>query len=302
MKNLIIGGISNYTYDHVKYWINSIKQSKFDGDIVLVATNILEEDIKKIKTAGVIVVPYGKKNYRGDYEDVSSTSIRTERFFQIWKYLSSNEEYNYVICTDVADVIFQSNPTLYLDELFKQNNVSEAIVSSGEGLKYKDEPWTHDNFVATFGSDVYNRIQYSEVFNVGVIAGTYRLMKDLMISIYQLGINRRADLVDQAIYNFLVNLSFYTRNTLLLSNHSGWATNLATTIHAIQSGVGDIGQKNDPTSLILYHTRYLVDQPTIIDGVVYSTYTKMPSVIVHQYDTVKGLADLIKTKYEEKPV
>jgi hypothetical protein len=298
MKNLIIGGISNYTYDHVKYWINSIKKTEFDGDIVLVATNILDEEIKKIKSAGVIVVPYGNKNYRGDYENVAPTAPHVERFLQIWKYLSASENYNYVVCTDVRDVIFQLNPVLYLKELFKQNNVTEALVASGEGLKYKDEPWGNDNFLAAFDPDVYSRIRHSEIFNVGVIAGTHNLVRDMLIAIYQLSINRRINIVDQAVYNFIINLSFCTRNTLLLSNNSGWATNLGTTIHAIKSGAGDIGKKNDPTSLILYQTRYLVDQPEIIDGIVYSSYTKMPSVIVHQYDRVAGLVDLIKGKFE----
>ena len=40
MKDLIIGGASNYTWDQLKYWVNSIKLSGFKGDIVLVATNI----------------------------------------------------------------------------------------------------------------------------------------------------------------------------------------------------------------------------------------------------------------------
>lgn len=301
-NNLIIGGSSNYGWNELKYWVNSIKRSGFSGDIVLVVTNISEEDIKKLKSEGVITVSYGKKNYKGDYESNSTNSPRTENFLEIWKYLSSNDEYNYVICTDVTDVIFQSDPVVYLDELFNQYGVKEALVACGEGLKYKDQSWLHDKFVATFNSDVYSKIQHSEVFNVGVIAGTHKLVRDLMVTIYQLSVNRTTHNVDQAVYNFLVNMDFCTKNTILLSNNSGWAINLGTTIHAIHSGSGDIGQRNDPTSLILYQTRYLSDQPIIADGIVYSSYTKTPSAIVHQYDTVSGLADSIKAKYEENSV
>jgi hypothetical protein len=39
-KDLIIGGASGYTWDQLKYWVNSIQLSGFAGDVVLVATNI----------------------------------------------------------------------------------------------------------------------------------------------------------------------------------------------------------------------------------------------------------------------
>ena len=39
-KDLIIGGASNYNWDQLKYWVNSIKQTGFEGDIVLAATNM----------------------------------------------------------------------------------------------------------------------------------------------------------------------------------------------------------------------------------------------------------------------
>ena len=36
MKDLIIGASTGYTWDTLKYWVNSINQSGFDGDKVLV--------------------------------------------------------------------------------------------------------------------------------------------------------------------------------------------------------------------------------------------------------------------------
>jgi hypothetical protein len=38
-KDLIIGGASNYTWDQLKFWVNSIKKTGFDGDIVIVGTS-----------------------------------------------------------------------------------------------------------------------------------------------------------------------------------------------------------------------------------------------------------------------
>ena len=47
-KDLIIGGASNYNWDQLKYWVNSIKQTGFKGDIVLVATNMSGETVNKL--------------------------------------------------------------------------------------------------------------------------------------------------------------------------------------------------------------------------------------------------------------
>ena len=295
-KDLIIGGASNYVWDDLKYWVNSIKKSGFSGDIVLVATNTTKETIDKLRSEGVKVELYGRQDQNGNVVANVTTAPHVERFFHIWNYLRINsDKYNFVITTDTRDVVFQSNPIDYLRKTFENRDV--GLIAAGEGLRYKDESWNHNNFLSSFDPVVYDKIQYNEIFNVGVIAGTQALVQDLLLLLYQLSINRRINIVDQAVYNFIIQLQFCSQNVTLLSNDSGWTTNLATTIHAIRSGSGDIGQRNDPTSIILYGTKYMVNQPDIIDGVVYTHSTGLPSVIVHQYDRVNGLAEAIYKKY-----
>jgi hypothetical protein len=117
--------------------------------------------------------------------------------------------------------------------------------------------------------------------------------------ILQLSINRPIPIVDQAVYNFILNTDVFRNHTEFFGNGSGWACNLGTTLAAIASGSGDIGQRNDPTAQLLYQTKYLADQPVIgEDGVVYNAY-EMPFYIVHQYDRVAGLADKIRAKYND---
>ena len=52
-KDIIIGGASNYSWDNLKYWINSIAKSGFDGDVILIATNIEKETIDILSKRGV---------------------------------------------------------------------------------------------------------------------------------------------------------------------------------------------------------------------------------------------------------
>lgn len=293
-KDLLIGGISNYTYDIVKYWINSAKMSGFSGDIVLTATNIKAEDIKKISSAGVIVVPYGHEDAEGNYTNRSQMPPHVDRFLAIWNFLRTcSEEYRYVVTTDVRDVVFQRNPS----EFFEDNY--ENLIIAGEGLKYKDEPWGNNNYLQAFGPFFHEMIKEKEIYNVGVIAGRHRTLQDIILLILQLSINRPINIVDQAVYNFLINTKLVNDHVEFFGNDSAWTINLGTTLAAIQSGAGDIGQKNDPTAQITYQMKYLCSQPTIKDGVVYNS-SGLRFHIVHQYDRVAGLVDEIRRKYDDK--
>jgi hypothetical protein len=295
-KDLIIGGASGYKYDDIKYWINSIQRSGFDGDIMLVTTNITIQELGKIAEKGVSILAYGQKDEEGNYTSNSQMPPHVERFFHIWNVLNeAKEKYDYVIATDVRDVVFQMNPQTFL----RSEDKSPELIAAGEGLKYKDEPWGNNNYLQAFGPFFHNQMKDNEINNVGVIAGKHDIVRDLVHLLLQLSVNRPISIVDQAVYNFLLNMGIFKDQTLFTNNDSGWAVNLGTTLGAIASGAGDIGQNNDPTAQLMYQTRYLCNQPTIDDDGIVSNSDGIPFRIVHQYDRVAGLADKIRAKYDD---
>ena len=112
-KDLIIGGASNYDWDQLKFWVNSIKRSGFEGDIAIVGTNMKKATIEKLQKEGIILNLYGRLNADGDMIAPSNGAPHVERFFYLWNFLeTTSEEYNNVITTDTRDVIFQKNPSL----------------------------------------------------------------------------------------------------------------------------------------------------------------------------------------------
>ena len=40
MKDIVIGCITGYSFDKIKYWVNSLDQSGFDGVKILLCYNI----------------------------------------------------------------------------------------------------------------------------------------------------------------------------------------------------------------------------------------------------------------------
>ncbi len=301
MKDLIIGGASNYEWFHLRNWVKSIKASGFTGDIVLVGTNMKEATIQELVKQGVKLMLYGTKNENGDFEaPQNGIEPHVERFFYIWNYLSSVEQdYRYVIATDTRDVIFQSNPSEWCEKHLQK---IYSFAAQSEGLAYQHEPWGSNNFLETFGPYFHQLYKDRTIFNVGVIAGESGIMRDLMMMIFQMAVNRPIRICDQAVFNFIVNLEPYASEFFRCGHSDGFAVNLGTTEAAIHAGYGDIGAlaKTDPNVLKEYASTYQDTQP-IIDllGNVVEQDTQKPFVILHQYDRVPELKKVIDDKYRD---
>lgn len=292
-KDLIIGAASNYTWDDLKYWVNSIKQTGFTGDIAIVATNITKETIDKLTSEGVQISAYGKQTEDGGFVSDNKIAPHVERFFYIWNHLQMlKDRYRYAIVTDTRDVIFQANPSPYLEETC----FVRPLIGSSEGLRYVDEPWGHKNIEETFGKYFMRLIEGNLILNVGVIGGHADYVRDLMLMIFQMSINRPIPIVDQAVYNFLVAHQPYSDALFIANNKEKWAVQLGTTKYAIEAGSGDIGRAamNDPAAMDLYLNNYLDIQPEIKGHEVLNENGEK-YCIVHQYDRVPSLlSEVIK--------
>ncbi len=67
MQDMIISAVSEYGYDKMKYWVNSIKQSGFKGRIGIIAFNIKDETLEKLKSEGVeVYLTTDKRNKNND--------------------------------------------------------------------------------------------------------------------------------------------------------------------------------------------------------------------------------------------
>jgi hypothetical protein len=68
-----------------------------------------------------------------------------QRFIHIYNFLKENEGvYRYVVSTDVRDVIFQSDPTIYLDSIIGAQ-FATGLVASSEAIKIKVREYASKN-------------------------------------------------------------------------------------------------------------------------------------------------------------
>jgi hypothetical protein len=174
-KDLIISACANYTADKIEQYINSIDQSGFEGDKIMICYNLSEETHLYLKRMG--------------WGCVTSTlqgHPHMKRLIDTWYVLEQNpfnESYRYVITTDVRDVVFQTNPSDWLNKFFytgmEWNNGIEVIIAS-EGVTYSEEQWGMKNMYEGYGETYLEWIKPKEIGNVGIILGKAEGVKNLL--------------------------------------------------------------------------------------------------------------------------
>jgi hypothetical protein len=133
MKDLIVGCATNYDWSKLKFWVNSINASGFEGDKVLILMNCDKDTVQKVTDAGFSIIAFNQ-DADGNLIYQSQLMVHVERFVHIYKLLKDNQ-YRFVITTDVKDVIFQKNPIEWIEKNLPEK---EDLIFSSESLRYKD--------------------------------------------------------------------------------------------------------------------------------------------------------------------
>lgn len=271
-KNLIIGGFTNYDYNQLKPWVESIDECGFEGDKVMVTGKASKETIKELED----------RNFKIVYMQDTQLPIHVARFLFIYEYLREHwEEYQYVITTDVKDVYFQTNPSEWLEARLD----GYKLIVGSEGIRYKDEAWGNDNLLQCYGPYIHNLFKDGEIYNVGVLAGESEYIKDLVFNIFTNAPNRPIPIVDQAVFNVLINTQPYKDVTYFAKQSYGWACHAGTTV--------------DPSKIQGFRPNLTEPEPYFKDGIVYSSNDE-PFCVVHQYDRVPEWKNFVAQKFNQE--
>lgn len=276
MKNLIIGGCTNYGINQLKPWVLSVNEVMPDTHKVMCVGNASSETRDWLIKQNFELVDMPKVNI----------PVHVLRFFSIYEYLRINwKDYNLVITTDVKDVYFQTDPFKWLDYHNIGVKDMHQIVAGSEGMLYKDEPWGNDNLMQCYGEHIHNIFKNNEIYNVGTLGGSAEYIKDLVFNIFTNATNRPIPIVDQAVYNVLIQTQPYKDITLFTPQSAGWAVQAGTTV--------------DPSKIDMFRPFLTESEPSFEDGVVKTSKGK-PFCIVHQYDRVPEWKKFVMNKYNQE--
>lgn len=278
-KNLILGAFDHYDYSKLAPWVNSIKETGFSGDIVLVVFNATFETVDKLSEKSVKIIAFERDEVNKVFTHKSNMPIHTERFFHFFNFLNQNY-YDNVVITDVKDVVFQINPFTLLDQNLKPQR--QQMVVSSEALLYRDEPWGNENIEQCFGPLIANYYKGKEIYNVGVLGGKFHYLKDMCLNIFLMSTNRPIPIVDQAVFNAIIHTEQCYETIYYSTPEDDWAIQLGTTM--------------DPKKIDSFRPHLRHNEPQIIDNVVCNS-DKQPYHIVHQWDRVPQLKEYYERKY-----
>lgn len=276
-KDLIIGAFTNYNYNQLKPWVESIDECGFTGDKVMVVGNASKETLKELSDRNFKLIQMSNMNI----------PIHVARFLYIYDYLREHwEEYDYVITTDVKDVYFQTNPIKWLTSGRTNYHSSKncKLVVGSEGIRYKDEAWGNENLYQCYGDYIYDHFKDNIIYNVGVLAGKSEYIKDLVFNIFTNAVNRPIPIVDQAVFNVLINTQPYKDCTYFAEQSDGWACHAGTTV--------------DPSKIEGFRPHLTEAEPYFKDGIVYSSKDE-PFCVVHQYDRVPEWKEFVRNKFNQ---
>jgi hypothetical protein len=214
MKDLIISATTRYGKNELHNYVESIDRCGFNGDKIMVVYEINQETIDYLKSKGW-----------GLYQFQLQGHIHMHRLLTMYSVLNTQtEKYRYVFSTDVRDVVFQKNPSEYLE-----NNLKGGLLVSSENVLYKNEPWGTKNIHEGYGDIPYGRYSGEPTCNVGVVAGEFEYVKDLFLLNYLLSqAGDTQHFTDQSSYNFLVHSKLLEGNVQIEGNETKWTLQIGT--------------------------------------------------------------------------
>ena len=276
-KYLVMSAFTNYQAEVIYPWYNSLRETGYDGDVIVVALDATKETLDKLTDKGIKIVTHffdgNKASYPGQHHVV------VDRFFYYWKILSQSD-YTHILTTDISDVIFQKDFRNYVEGVNSSDN--EHLILSSEGINYKNEEWGNANLYQSYGPDVYEANKENEIFNAGVVYGTSKLLKDLCWKIWLLSQNRPVHNPDQAAFNILINSIEYSKFIHKQPIDKPWACQAGTVAN--------------PNMMDKFRPHLLYSEPAWSNNTVYTAYAE-PYCIVHQYNRVPTWNEYFKSKY-----
>lgn len=278
-KDLIIGAFTNYDWSKIKYWANSIDTSGFTGDKAVIIYNCDAATAQRLIDKNFKIWAF-RQDAQGNLVYPDKLVIVVQRFFHLWQYLDQLKninDYRYVISTDVKDVIFQKNPSEWLET----NIANYKICASCESLTYENEPWGADNLQGSYPA-FFNNLKNQPIWNCGVQAGEINTMKDLWLQIWlSCHAGQRLN-PDQAAYNLLLSLHPWKTITKFAYSEDGWAAQLGTTM--------------DETKIENFRPNLLEKEPLYNGSNITTSYGNVHA-IVHQWDRISKIKTDFETQY-----
>ena len=194
-NDVVIGTIKNYGWPEVMPFALSLERCGFIGNKVMFIENISSYCKERLTALG-----WTLKEVASD----SSQSYATARHIPVSDFLNENKDkFRYVLYVDVRDAVFQSNPSIWLENNLKENE----LVGPSECVLIKDQDVNSRWIKETLGEEIEKSLGNSDVLCCGTIVGGIEPVRYVIQKMCELSKNISGWGYDQAYFNYLTRIS-----------------------------------------------------------------------------------------------
>jgi len=267
MRNVLTGCVNNVSQhlDKIKVWVRSFQEVSTD-EICLIVINPTKEEEMILGEMGISIAPYKLKH------DETVNNVRLQLEWETIKGLNAD----YVLVTDVFDVMFQDNPFTKI--------VGKDITVGWEGVKHSEEPWNMDVLQKSYPHKT-NDLRELMISCSGVIGGKKDKIVELLQMMDKMTMGKGGhDIRDQAVLNIIIQEQKLNITTLTPSD--GWV------LHCAVGG---------PTNFYKDwgFQRHMIErfgEAKNIDGIITTQDDKIYD-IVHQFNRIETWNKQLTTRY-----
>lgn len=267
MSNVLVGCVNNVSqhWDKIKVWSRSFQEVCTD-EVVLIVINPTQQEEMILKEMGITIAPFRLQH------DETVNNVRLQLQWETIKGFNAD----YVLVTDVFDVMFQDNPFTKI--------IGKDIVVGWEGVKHSEEPWNTDVLQKSYPHKL-NDLRDLFISCSGVMGGKKDKMVELLQMMDKMTMGKGGhDIRDQAALNIIIEEQHFNFTTLNPSD--GWVLHCA--VGGPTQFYKDWGFQR--------HMRERFGEAKMIDGVVTTQDDKIYD-IVHQFNRIESWNKDLTTRY-----
>ena len=195
MRDLVLATVANYGWAEMMAFVVSLDRSGFSGEKVMFIQNVTTDAQDRLRAKGWTLI---------DVVADSSQSYATARHIPVRDYLQQHkDEFRFVIYVDARDAVFQSDPTIWLE-----NNLYPAeIIGPSECMLIKNQPTNSEWIRNTLGQEVLDWLGEHDVLCCGTIVGVQKAVSFVIDKMCELSEKVSGWGYDQAYFNYLLRIS-----------------------------------------------------------------------------------------------
>jgi hypothetical protein len=294
-NDLAVSVVRWYSWEQLRPYAVSLAKSGFSGTKLMFVEGITVEARENLTRLGFHIVDVVVRQLQGYRLDQGKDNrhegqaFMNARFSPVIDYLGDHHDMRYVIWSDARDVVFQSDPSLWLENRCAPAN----ILGAGECWLIKNALLNNTWMRQACDGQSYSWIRDHEVCCCGTLAGDAWAMRLLFVEMRRMMMAAPSMIVDQAALNYVLRIPPFKDIVRIPRMKEGFAAT---------AGVFFLDRRVYDEDCKEYVDVQLIDSHPRFDeefSLVRAPETDVPFAIVHQYDRSPAWTRIMNERYKE---